>query len=258
MTDDTVAVHQHILSLLAAREARSILDLGCGRGEHLRMLAPNLPANARLVGVDNRESVLEEAREAVAGDPRFEFVRHDLSEPLPFSSREFSRVLSVNVLEAIEAKDAFAREVYRVLDPAGRFVCAHYDWESQLFDGPQKDVIRKIVTAYSEWQFASMAAVDGWMGRRLWRSFQGLDLFEGRVDAFTHTATRYEPGRYGWERAQDFRGLVKRGHITRAEYDSFVAGLAELAAQDRYFYAITMFSYSGAKRPGDDGATAPA
>lgn len=247
MTDDTREVHEHILSLLEANEALAVLDLGCGRGEHLRTLGQTMPAAARLVGLDFREEVLEEARDAVRGDPRFEFLHHDVNTRLPFADGEFDRVLSVNTLEAIPAKDEFAREAHRVLRPGGRLVCAHFDWESQLYDGPDKDVIRRIVQAFAEWPLSWMETLDGWMGRRLWKTFEGLGLFEGHVDAYTHTSTCYEPGCYGWERIRDMKGLIKRGRITQGDYDTFVDGLEQLAEEQRYFFAITMFSYVGVK-----------
>ena len=247
MTDDTREVHEHLLSLLGAGEATAVLDLGCGRGAHLRMLAQIMPAGARLVGLDFRGEVLEEARSAVRGDERFVFLQHDVNERLPFEDGAFDRVLSVNAIEAIPAKDVFAREAHRVLKPGGRLVCAHYDWESQLYDGPDKEVIRRIVRAFADWKLSWMATSDGWMGRRLWRVFQESGHFEGEVDAYTHTSTSYEAGCYGWERSRDCESLVKRGMITQREYDTFIDGLEQLAEQQQFFYAITMFSYVGMK-----------
>jgi ubiquinone/menaquinone biosynthesis C-methylase UbiE len=247
MTDDTREVHEHVLSLLSPGDTTSVLDLGCGRGEHLGMLARMMPAGARLVGIDLRESMLEEARAAVDGDERFRFLQHDVNERLPFEDGEFDRVLSVNALEAIPAKEVFAREAHRTLQAGGQLVCAHYDWESQLYDGPDKEVVRRIVRGFADWKQSWMASSDGWMGRRIWRVFQESRVFEGRMHAYTHTSTSYEPGCYGWERSRDCKGLVKRGIITEAEYDAFIDGLERLAAQQRYFFAITMFSYVGVK-----------
>lgn len=247
MTEDTREVYEHVLSLLEAEGATSVADLGCGRGETLEMLAASMPQSARLVGLDFREDVLEGARSAMGADPRFLFVQHDVNERLPFEDGELDRVLCVNTLEAIEAKDQFAREVHRVLKPGGRLVCAHYDWESQLYDGPEKEVIRRIVQASAESKLSWMTTSDGWMGRRLWGTFQGVGLFEGRVDAYTHTSTTYEPGCHGWEWSQSFKRLAKHGKIAAQEYDAFIDGLQELADRRQYFYAITMFSYVGVK-----------
>lgn len=247
MTDDIRAVHERVLTLLDAPGATTVLDLGCGQGEHLQMLARQVPESTRLVGIDASEKSIEVARAATAGDPRFTFVVHDLTAGIPFEEGAFDRVLSVNVLEAIPDKDALLREAHRVLSTEGRLVFSHFDWDSQLYDGVDKAVVRKAVHAFADWKLSGMADVDAWMGRRLWRTFQQTGLFEGRVDACVHTSTSFEPGHYGWERGQDFRSMVKRGMITAEEYESFLRTLEELGAQDQYFFAITMFSYVGAK-----------
>ena len=247
VTEDIRAVHDHVLTLLDASRAGTVLDLGCGRGEHLQMLAQQVPESARLVGIDASEKSIEIARAATRDDPRFTFVVHDLTQGLPFEEAAFDRVLSVNVLEAIRDKAELLREVHRVLNSEGRLVFSHFDWDSHLYDGVDKAVVRKAVHAFADWKQSWMADADAWMGRRLWRTFQQTGLFEGRVDAFVHMSTRFEPGRYGWERSRDIGSLVKRGVITVEEYQSFLGTLEELAAEDQYFFAITMFSYVGAK-----------
>jgi hypothetical protein len=72
-------------------------------------------------------------------------------------------------------------------------------------------------------------------------------LFQGEVHALVHTSTRYEPGAYGWERAQDFSALVERNLISVDEHDRMRLGLEQLAAMNQFFYSITMYVYSGSK-----------
>jgi SAM-dependent methyltransferase len=245
LNEDTRAVHDEILSLLVPSGATAVLDLGCGRGYHLQRLAGRVSQGTRLVGIDASPQSIEEARAAAAADPRLEFVTHDLATGIPFGDGEFDRVLSINLLEAIPDKAALLAEVHRVLRPEGRVVFAHYDWDSQLLDGDDKALVRKVVHAFSDWRQAWMADADGWMGRRLWRTFQQTGLFTGSVHTLVHTSTRFAPGSYGWERVQDFRGLVERGMIRAAEYERLHSALEELASREQYFYAITMFVFVG-------------
>lgn len=247
MTEDILPVHEHVLSLLDASSASAVLDLGCGRGEHLRRLGRRAPEGVRLVGIDSSESSIEAARKTTAGDSRFTFLRHDLADAIPFENESFDRVLSVNVLEAIPEKGGLLRQVHRVLSPSGRIVVAHFDWDSQLYDGVDKALVRKVVHTFADWKQKWMADADAWMGRRLWRVFQESGLFTGRVDAYVHTSTRFEPGHYGWERSQDFGSMVKRRMITAEDCDRFLRTLEQLASRNEYFYAITMFSYVGEK-----------
>lgn len=248
MTNTSESVHDHVLSLLDGSTASAILDIGCGQGDHLRMLARKVSSSTRLVGIDSSAEAIGSAREATEGDPRFTFLVHDLTEGIPFEDGAFDRILSVNLIEAIKDKEALLGEVHRVLSPKGRIVVSHFDWDSQLYDGEDKALVRRLVHAFADWKQKWMADADGWMGRRLWRTFQQEGLFTGYVDAYACTSTCFEPGHYGWERSQDFASMVKRGLITAEEYERFVRSLEELARRNAYFYAITMFSYVGTRR----------
>ncbi|MEO8346486.1 MAG: methyltransferase domain-containing protein [Betaproteobacteria bacterium] len=57
---------------------RTIVDLGCGAGNVTRLLGERWP-DARIVGVDSSPEMLDEARAATAGDPRYQFVAADLA-----------------------------------------------------------------------------------------------------------------------------------------------------------------------------------
>lgn len=248
MTPDTAPVHDFIHSLLDVRGASAVLDLGCGRGGDLLRLGELAPAGARLVGVDASEGSVGEARRAAEGDPRFTFLAHDVAAGLPFADASFDRVLSVNLLECIPDRQALLREVHRVLAPGGTVVFAHWDWDSQLIDGPDKALVRRIVHAFGDWKQAWMADADAWMGRRLWRIFQESGLFEGHVHPVVHSSTRFDPGTRGHDAVEGFRALVRRGLLAPDEYDAFRRAVEDLAAADQFFYAITMFVYAGRRR----------
>jgi ubiquinone/menaquinone biosynthesis C-methylase UbiE len=245
VNNNSKAVHDHVLSLLDVSSASAVLDVGCGRGEHLQMVSRRISEDARLVGIDSSKEAIESAREATAGDPRYTFLIHDLAAGIPFEDASFDRIFSVNVLEAVADKDGLLNEVHRVLTPGGRIVFSHFDWDSQLYDGVEKELVRRVVHGSADWKQTWMADADGWMGRRLWRTFHRTGQFSGYVDAYVHLNTCFEPGEYGWERAQDFGSMVKRGMITAEDYDRFVQSQEELAQRDEYFYAITMLSYVG-------------
>lgn len=204
--------------------------------------------HTRLVGVDAAERSIAAARRATERDSRFAFHVHDASGVLPFGDGEFDRVLSVNLLECIPDKQKLLREVHRVLAPDGTVVFAHWDWDSQLIDGVDKELVRSIVHRFSDWKQAWMVDADAWMGRRLWRTFQASGLFQGQVHPCVLTNTRFEAGAYGYESIESFRALVTRGMLAPEEYDAFRRTIEGLAAADQYFYSITMFVYVGHKR----------
>lgn len=243
---DIPSLRQQVRSFLKLGPGSVILDVGCGRGEDLIAVAGEQPTEElTLVGIDVSETSIAAARMASAADHRISFVVQDICEGLPFEDGSFDFVLSTNTLEAIPDKAAALKEMHRVLRPGGTLVVAHFDWDSQLFDGFEKSAVRGLVHAYADWKQAWMADSDAWMGRRLWRTINASGLFNGTVHPLTLLNTSYTPGAYGWEQAQSFRGLVKRGLAQRQWLERFLQDLEDLHRRGEYFYSITMFVYVG-------------
>lgn len=223
----------------------TVVDLGCGRGEDLLLLTERHPAAAHLVGVDASEAGLTAAAEAAGADPRLSFRQAGLDGPLPFDNASVDLVHSHNLLECLADPEAFAREVARVLRPGGQVVVAHWDWDTQVFDGTDKPLVRRLVGAFADWQQAWMAHADGWMGRRLWGVFNATGRFTGEVHARVLTNTMFEAPWFGHENARALGSLVKRGLATREDHDRFLRDQEELHAGGRYFYGITGYAYAG-------------
>ena len=240
-----ITLREYIYSLVDCSGASAILDLGCGDGYDLRRIAESAAREARLIGLDSSEKSIEAARTASCGDKRLTYEVADIEQGLPYNDGSFDIVFSKNLFECIVDKEAHLRELHRILRPGGKIICAHYDWDSQLIDCDDKDLVRRIVHSFGDWKQAWMTDCDAWMGRRLWRVFQQSALFIGAVYAKTLTETRFVPGAYGWAMINDFRALTRRGLITEDEFARFFFDIEQRAARDQYLYSITMFTYVG-------------
>lgn len=245
MAADDASVREWIHALAEPTSAQAVLDIGCGTGADLAGLRRLTAPGTRLVGVDSSGEKLEAARAALPHDPGLELCRHDVATGLPFEASSFDRAISVNLLECVPDKLALLAEVHRVLQPDGKVVFAHWDWDSVLVDGEDKGRVRRIVHAFADWKQKWMADADGWMGRRLWRTFQRSGLFTGEVHAFVHSSTRYEAGTYGWEHIQILASLGRRGLVPEADAAAFTADVEALARDDQYFFSLTMYAYVG-------------
>jgi SAM-dependent methyltransferase len=241
------AVRQKLCRLVDVPDAGAVLDAGCGDGADLRRISRHLGPDARLVGAEAMKSVLEKARAAAVSDARFSFLDADLSQPWPFESGSFDGVFSNNVLECVTDKKAFLTETARVLRPGGQIVCAHWDHDTHLFDGSDKARVRRLVAAFSDWQQGWMTDADGWMGRRLWKTFQACGLFQGRIEALTLTETEFTPGAYGYEQVQAIGAMVKHGLVTADDYARFSEDVTAQSGRGEYFYSLTLYVYVGQK-----------
>jgi SAM-dependent methyltransferase len=247
---DRVAHRAWLVGLTGTLERGLVADVGCGRGDDLSLLAAQHDSpDVRFIGVDSAPTAVAAASDALAGEPRASVRCVSLERRLPFDDRSVDVLYSHNFLECLEDPATFSREAVRVLRPGGRLVVGHWDWDSQLFDGSDKALVRRLVHAYADWQQAWMAHADGWMGRRLWGVFHGSGFVEEAVHARVLTNTRYEPGWFGYENAQALGALVRRGLVTAAEYERFMDEQVAVAASGRYFYSITGFAYTATAMP---------
>jgi SAM-dependent methyltransferase len=249
LSEDVLQHRAWLLSFVDLPQRGLIVDLGSGRGEDLLTLAAKYPdLGVRLIGVDASEESLAIARAHATGDPRVTFQHHRLEEALPFTDASVDVVYSHNLLECLSHHNAFTREVARILRPGGQLVIGHWDWDTQVFDAADKDLVRQLVHAYADWQQAWMEHADGWMGRRLWGVFHSSGSFIGSIHARVLTNTRYSEPWFGHANAQALRSLVKRGLASTEEYEHFERDQVLLDQEGLYFYSITGYAYIGRRR----------
>ena len=135
-----------------------------------------------------------------------------------------------------------------MLRPNGQVVFAHFDWDTPLFNGRDKALIRKLVRDYNDWKQPWMAECDAWMGRRLKPLFDNSGLFAGDIQTYTLVNTEYAPGYYGYERLKEMGLMVDHGIVDLVQYESFRNDIMATVKSGEYFFSITMFIYSGRKR----------
>ena len=248
LPDDVKAHREWLLGFVPCTDGMIVADIGCGTGDDLRALSIRIsdPA-ARFIGVDSSEKSVAAASELSNRESRLSFLRHHLQRQLPFDSAYFDVVYSNNLLECLADPGKFSREVARIVRPGGTVVMAHWDWDSQIFDGEDKSRVRRLIHAFADWQQPWMEHSDGWMGRRLRGIFGGQGLFDGNIHARVLTNTSFAAPWYGYARAQDLRALAERRLVSAEDLAAFLEDQSILQSQSRYFYSITGFVFVGTK-----------
>lgn len=244
--DDVLAHRDWLLSFIHLPPRGTVIDLGCGDGHDLRTLAAMASGvPIRFVGLDASEQAVATARVRSATESRLQFEAYHLGSSLPFADASVDVVYSSNLLECLADPTTFAREIARILHPAGQVVVSHWDWDSQIFDGDNKPRVRRLVHAYADWQQEWMEHADAWMGRRLSGVLNASGYLEGEIHARVLLNTEYSDPWFGFTNAQAMRSLVKRGLADADDVQAFLSEQALLHEQRRYIYSITGYAYVG-------------
>jgi 2-polyprenyl-6-hydroxyphenyl methylase/3-demethylubiquinone-9 3-methyltransferase len=128
--------HGHPERLLAGRLALirahaglrpqdAVLDVGCGPGQHLLALAPEIAGG---VGVDLSPRMIEVARAALASSPSRQRLRFEVADaqalgPPAVPPGSFDLALCIGALEHMLDKRAALAGIHRALAPGGRLFC---------------------------------------------------------------------------------------------------------------------------------------
>jgi ubiquinone/menaquinone biosynthesis C-methylase UbiE len=99
---------------------RRLLDVGCGTGYLLRVLAGRLPGADLLTGIDPAPPMIDVARPS-ADDDRLQFAV-GVAECLPFADASFDLVVTTTSFDHWNDQLAGLCECRRVLRPGGRLV----------------------------------------------------------------------------------------------------------------------------------------
>ena len=116
--DEDRLLHKALVQLTVAAPLGDLLDIGCGQGRLLKLLASRAK---RVIGVDIDSDArrLARAELLVAGSPNCSLRQGDMYA-LPFGDDEFDTIILDDVLGAAEHPSKVIHESLRLLKPGGR------------------------------------------------------------------------------------------------------------------------------------------
>jgi ubiquinone/menaquinone biosynthesis C-methylase UbiE len=152
------------------------LDVGCGVGDDVRLLADVVGPTGCAVGIDASEALLAEARARTPPGFGVEFVAADV-HAMPFAKDSFAAARVERALQHVADPLAVVTEMARVVRPGGLIVAMEPDWDTLVVSSADLETSRAVVRACAD----RIRHPDA--GRRLPEWFVRAEIEVKRVDA---------------------------------------------------------------------------
>jgi SAM-dependent methyltransferase len=164
---------------------------------------------------------------------------------LPFPDESFDAVLCVNMLEALPDPSRGLLEMRRVLQPGGRVVVAHTDYESQVYACTDRVLARRINLVFSEARMPGYEAADGQMGRHLWGLLNAAGFRETDVRVLPLVETEYAEPHLGWQLTRFSPKWIADRGLAPDEVERWCMDLQERSDRGAYLYSQNMYVCTG-------------
>ncbi len=226
---------------LEAREGHHLLDVGCGTGDDVLALAQVVGDSGRVVGIDNSDTLISEAKKRAEGlNLPVEFQVGD-AHHLDFADNAFDGCRADRVFQHLPDREQALTEMIRVARPGARIVVSDPDWETLVIDAPDRDLTRKILNHGCD------SVQNGWCGRQLPALFKGAGMLEVVVYVRTLLLTDFAMANQVYSLQATAEGLQEAGGITALEVSEWLAHLKEASQAGRFFSGVTGFAVCGRK-----------
>lgn len=229
--------HERIAELTQLdRAGLEVADLGTGPGRTVRaILAAAGERPIRVHAVD----VASTLDDQLLHDARVRSVIADLDEPLPFPDGALDRVVSLNIAEHVADPAAHLLQCHRVLRPGGLLVLAHSDWDTALFASDDDALTRTLVDRFVSTVPSFAERADGFMGRKLLGLATDSPFELVGIETWADAHRRFDRGSVGWKIAMGVLAATKDDPALASKAADWADGLARLAREGRFLFAVT-------------------
>jgi ubiquinone/menaquinone biosynthesis C-methylase UbiE len=228
-------------SLLEVKPGDHLLDVGCGLGDEVRVLAHLVGSTGRVVGVDNSETMIAEARKRADGTGLPVEYQVGDAQRLTFADNTFDGCRAERIFQHLNNPRQALAEMVRVARPGARIVILDPDRETRVIDVENRTVTRKIL------HFACDRSGNGWMGRQLAKLFKEAELAEVSTAADTFILSDYALTDQARELRHNAEAAQAAGIVTAAEAAEWLEQLERANRAGCFFAATIVFCVSGRK-----------
>lgn len=143
-------IRKDLLARLELQPGQSVLDLGCGTGDHTREVAALVAPGGRAVGIDFSSTMIGEALTRQASNRLPAAFEQGDAQQLRFESDTFDACRTERMLCHVPDHEAALREMVRVVRPGGRVGVIDVDLAGVMIDTPAPTITDAFVATLAD------------------------------------------------------------------------------------------------------------
>jgi len=226
---------------MGAQPGMRLLDVGCGTGDDVRALSAIVGPGGSVVGFDNSEKMVGEARKRAEGLYLPVEFRVGNAAHLDFEDNSFDACRAERILIHVDDPRAVLAEMVRVTKPGGCIVTADADWDTIILDAPDRDLTRKVLDLVSD------GIHNSWIARQVPAIMKQMGLQEistGATNLFMHDLSLFDRLVHLRETIQH---AIAGGLLDAEQVGAWLAAMEERDRVGLFFGAMTGFITKGRK-----------
>jgi SAM-dependent methyltransferase len=218
-----------------ARPGQQVLDVGCGVGDVVGLMAQAVGTSGLAVGLDLSDALLEIARER---NPGAEFVLGDATT-LPFPDDSFDGTQAERILQHVVDPVRALQEMVRVTRPGGTIILVEPDWGSVLLDAGAETTADRVARAVEQ------RIRHPHVGRKLRRWMAIAGMYDISVDIEAHVVADFGLARRMLLIDETINELARAGADDAAALTSWSAQAEADGRAGRFTAMLCLFVASG-------------
>jgi ubiquinone/menaquinone biosynthesis C-methylase UbiE len=235
------ALKRHTFALLDVQPGQHLLDIGCGLGDEARALAQLVGNTGRVVGIDNSETMIAEARKRATGKKLpVEYAVGDI-HALDFVDNTFDGCRAERILGHVANPRQVVAELRRVAKSGARIVALDPGLETLVLDVADHATSRKLLHFYCD------SARNVRIARQFRRLFHEAQLTDIAVFADTVMFTSYAEADRIFKLQDTAKQAQAAGVVSEAEGTAWLEELEQAEKAGQFFAAMTFFFVRGCK-----------
>ncbi|WP_434452741.1 methyltransferase domain-containing protein [Lentzea sp. E54] len=227
---------QQLLVSLDLRPGHTVLDVGCGPGTDLPVMADAVTTSGRVIGVDVDPAMAGAARSLLNYYPQVE-IRLGDAHALPVDPGTADRARMDRALQHVENPATVLTELHRTLKPGGLLRIAEPDWDALVVAGDLE-----MNRAFNRFVCSTMVR-NATIGRELPRLARKAGFEVETVRAATTVLRDFARADYTLALTRNTERAMRAGAIERTDGERW---LADLRGGD-FLASLTVFLLSARK-----------